>query len=366
VKALKRGFNIAHLRLQNQRLLDRPFQKPADVVHWLGAVQSQDYPGAKWGVGQRMAAATDAGLDAAFNAGEILRTHILRPTWHFVTPADLPWMLELSGPRVNQTNVGMYRRLELDDAFFKRTHKIIRKALQDGNYRTRNELGAILAAKGMTAVGQRIAYIAMQAETAGLICSGPVRGKQQTYALVEERTPHRPKHSRDEALAMLATRYFTSHGPATAYDFAWWSGLTVGDARRGIQMLDRSFESVEFENKIYVMRQEAASAPPTLPVVHLLPNYDEHVVAYRDHGPSLDPHTPNALDGWGNALTAHIVVRNGLVVGGWRRTVEAERIAARFDVRIPFKRTETAALKRALGDYARFMGKPVEIERVIA
>ena len=362
----KTRFNIAHLRLQNQRLLDRPFKKATDVVHWMGAVQSQDYPGAKWGVGVRMTAGSDAALDDAFNAGEILRTHVLRPTWHFVTAADLPWLLDLTGPRIQQANASMYRRMELDDKVLKRVHMIIRKTLEGGNFRTRAELAAILAAKGIVAAGQRITYIAMHAELAGLICSGPLRGKQHTYALVEERTPRVSKLDRDAALAELANRYFTSHGPATVYDFAWWSGLTVTDARRASQMLDQSFESVQFENKVYVMRREPACAPPALSIVHLLPNYDEHVVAYRDHGPSLDPLTPHALEGWGNSLTSHLVVRNGLVVGGWRRAIMPDHIVARFDIRIPLKMKETAALKRAVQEYARFMNMSVEIESVHA
>jgi hypothetical protein len=366
VTPAKTRFNIAHLRLQNQRLLDRPFQTAREAVHWLGAVQSQDYPGAKWGVGLRMHAGTDADVEAAFNAGEILRTHILRPTWHFVTQSDLPWMLDLTAARIQQANASMYRNLELDDVLLKRVHKLIRKALEGGNFRTRAELAAFLAGKGIAAAGQRITYIAMHAELAGLICSGPLRGKQQTYGLVEERAPRTKKLDRDEALNMLAERYFTSHGPATIYDFAWWSGLTVSDARRGAQMLDESFVSIEHESKTYFMRQEAAWAPPSLPVVHLLPNYDEHVVAYRDHGPSLDPQTPDALYGWGNSLTAHIVVRNGLVVGGWRRTTTPDHITARFDVKIPFKPKEAAALKRALQEYARFMSRPVQTEGTVA
>ena len=360
------GFNIAHLRLQNQRLLDRPFQTAREAVHWLGAVQSQDYPGAKWGVGLRMNGGTDADVESAFNAGEILRTHILRPTWHFVTRSDLPWMLDLTGARIQQANASMYRNLELDDGLLKRVHKIIRKALEGGNFRTRAELAAILADKRIAAAGQRITYIAMHAELAGLICSGPLRGKQQTYGLVDERAPRANKFDRDEALSMLADRYFKSHGPATIYDFAWWSGLTVSDARRGSQMLDKSFASIEYESKTYFMPEEAACAPPSLPALHLLPNYDEHVVAYRDHGPSLDPQTPDALYGWGNSLTAHIVLRNGLVVGGWRRTTTPDRITARFDVKISFKPREATALRKAVREYARFMNTNVEMEGVIA
>jgi hypothetical protein len=351
--------SIARQRLISQGLVGARFKTPSAVVRWLGAVQSQDYPGAKWGVATRMNGMSDLELDVAFNAGQIVRTHMMRPTWHFVTPQDLRWILALTSPRVHIMNGPVYRRGELDDALFRRAQHVITRTLVGGRSATRAELAKALESKRISAKGLRLAYIVMQAELAGLICSGPLRGKQHTYMLVEERVPPARTYTRDESLAMLAERYFTSHGPATVHDFSWWSGLTVADSKRATQLLDRKLDSLELGGKTYWLSAAAPEVDVQSPTVHLLPNYDEHVVAYRDHGPSLDPRTPHALQGWGNALTAHLVVVNGLVVGGWRRALESTHVVLRLALPIPLRKTEMTALKREAEAFGKFLGLPV-------
>jgi hypothetical protein len=353
--------SIAQQRLNSQRLIGERLETPQDVVRWFGAVQSQDYPAAKWGVAQRMHDTSDAGLDAAFNAGEILRTHILRPTWHFVAPEDLRWLLALTSPRVQSANARVYRQLELDDVVIRRAQTHITKALEGGRSLTRREIGEVLQRKRIDARGQRLAYIMMHAELKGLVCSGPLSGKQHTYALLEERVPHAPKLDRDEALEALARRYFTSHGPATPQDFSWWSGLTVADTKRGAEMLTGELIHIDVDGKRYFLSAKLPDATIRRPVVHMLPNYDEHVVAYRDHTPSLDPRAPAALENWGNALTAHLVSLNGLVLGGWRRTVEGAEIVVRMDLPIPLSNPERAGVKRELQRYGEFLGLPVTL-----
>src|SRR5690606_12086020 len=157
------------------------------------------------------------------------------------------------------------------------------------------------------------------AELEALVCSGPRRGKQFTYALLDERVAPAPALPPGEALARLTRRYFTSQGPATEADYRWGSGLTAADALAGIEAVQRDLVSEVLDGKTYWRAASAAPAALDAPALHLLPNYDEHIVAYRDHGPSLDPRAPHALAGWGTALTAHQVVRDGLVVGGWPR-----------------------------------------------
>ncbi|HEY0674529.1 MAG TPA: winged helix DNA-binding domain-containing protein [Longimicrobiales bacterium] len=356
---MKTHLDIARLRLLSQRLIGKAFEEPAHAVRWLGAVQAQDFAGAKWGVALRTKDADDARLESAFNAGEIIRTHALRPTWHFIARDDLRWMLALTSARVHMMNGGQYRRMELDDVVLRRTRAVITKALANGRYLTRAELGAELQKKRIVTDGQRLAYIAMHAELEGLICSGPVRGKQHTYALVDERVGAASAPAREEALAMLARRYFASHGPATAHDFAWWSGLTVTEAKRAAQMLADELTCATFEGKTYWFAPELPDLKVKKPIIHMLPNYDEHVVAYRDHGPSLDPRTPRALDGWGNALTSHLVVVNGLVVGGWRRSVERTRAVIQLKVPLSLKTTERNAIRREVNRYGKFLGLPV-------
>ena len=217
--------DLIRRRLANQRLSRSSFRTPADVVAWLGAMQSQDYPGAKWGIGLR-AAVTDDEVDRACDDGMIVRTHILRQTWHFVARDDIRWMLALSGPRVDAISAHYYRKMELDERTFTRSRKVLGRVLRDGTYLTRPELGAALGRAGITASGIRLAFLTMRAELDAVICNGPRRGNQRTYALLEERVPPAKPIDRDEALTKLALRYFTSHGPATLRDYVWWSGLT--------------------------------------------------------------------------------------------------------------------------------------------
>ncbi len=215
--------DFGHRRLHNQLLIQHPFDQPNEVVAWLGAVQAQEYGHAKWALGMRLPGATDVDVERAIAEGSILRTHVMRPTWHFVTSADIRWMLELTGPRVHALNAYYYRQQGLDDALFARSNAVLAKALAGGNYLTRPELQAALAGAGIVADGGlRASYLMMRAELDMLICSGPRRGKQFTYALLDERAPAASSLPRDEALAELTRRYFTSHGPATLKDFAWW------------------------------------------------------------------------------------------------------------------------------------------------
>src|SRR5713226_2242979 len=226
------NLDIAHRRLHNQ-LITRPmFEKPDDVVKWLGAVQAQDYAGAKWALGLRMQGVTDDVIEQAFADGAIIRTHVMRPTWHFVAPADIRWMLALTAPRINAY---YNRKLELDDAVFRHSNAVLAKALQGGKQLTRSELASVLQLAGIAADNLlRSTYIIMRAELDGIVCSGARRGKQFTYALLDERVPQTRNLDRDEALAEFARRYFTSHGPATLQDFVWWSGLAAADAKAGL------------------------------------------------------------------------------------------------------------------------------------
>lgn len=214
-------------RLYNQHLAGSQLEKPEDVVRRLGAVQAQDYPAAKWSVAERTRRISDIQLDRAFAGGTILRTHMMRPTWHFVTAADIRWMLKLTGPRVNTAIGSYYRKMKLDDAVFERSHAAIAAALRGGKHLTRAELSSALRHAGVTSAKDdrmRLSFIMLRAELDGLVCSGPRVGKQFTYALLEDRVPRAAVLDREEARAELARRYFMSHGPATLKDFRWWSG----------------------------------------------------------------------------------------------------------------------------------------------
>jgi hypothetical protein len=343
--------DIALLRLRNQRLIGRGFSRAAEVVGWLGAVQSQDYAGAKWAVGQRMKRSSDTLVERAFDAGEILRTHVLRPTWHFVSPADIRWLLELTAPRVRAAMRYYDKQLGLDAAIFNRAQAAISRALDGGRQLTRGELAGVLDAQG-----QRLAHLLMRAELDGLICSGPRRGKQFTYALLEEHAAKARARTREEALAELTLRYFTSHGPALAQDFAWWSGLTIRDASVGLELVRAELSELVIDDRRYWFA--GVAKPPRLaaPVVHLLPNYDEHVVAYKERSAAFDGARAEKLGRREMALANHLITLDGRVVGWWRR--ESARPDARIELTLIAKlnAAEQKALQAARQRLLKFLG----------
>jgi len=186
-----------------------------------------------------MQSATNAAIEDAFNRGTILRTHVMRPTWHFVARDDIRWLLELTAPGVNVRCGSGYRMFELDDAVFKRSRKVFERALRGGKHLSRSELRGKLNESGVAANDTvRMGHILIRAELDRVVCSGPRVGRQLTYALFDERVPPMKPIDRDEALAKLTRLYFRSHGPATLQDFVWWSGFSTADAKRGLVFLE--------------------------------------------------------------------------------------------------------------------------------
>jgi hypothetical protein len=354
--------DIALRRLRTQRLVGAPFASAVDAVGFLGAVQSQDYAGAKWALGQRTRGATDADIDRLLDQGAILRTHVLRPTWHFVLPQDIRWMLELTGPRVKAKVTHRLRQLEIDSTLLRRCHALIEKTLSGGNALTRNEIGAALEGAGLHVAAERLGHTLAQAELDGLIVSGPRRDKQQTHALLEERAPKAPRLDRDEALAELTRRYFTSHGPAQLQDFGWWSGLTMADGRRGLEVVGSALQHEDVNGKSYWSSPDAPRSRPRRPVVHLLPNYDEFLVAYRDRSDSLDPARNFDMAPFPNgSVLSHVVVVQGQVWGGWRRKLAGRPLLVELQHLGGLSASERAALLRAADDLGRFAQAPVTV-----
>jgi hypothetical protein len=350
--------DIVHHRLGNHRLTATSLKAPSDVVTWFGAVQAQEYEAAKWAVGLRLEAATDDMVEQALNAGTILRTHILRPTWHFVSPADIRWMLVLTGPRVNAANAHYYRKSGLDDALFARSNAVLADALRGGKQLTKAELSSALQQAGIDTTELRLTLLVMRAELDGVLCSGARRGKQITYALLDERTPLAKHLERDEALAELTRRYFTSHGPATLQDYAWWSGLTTADARTGLEMVSSELTREVIEGKTYWMASDTPASNPASPDVHLLPVYDEYTVAYKDRRAVLDPaHTEQA----GHGIFSSVIIRGGQVAGVWKRTFQTDTVRIEATPFASWSDADTIALTAAAERYGRFTGKTAVI-----
>ena len=333
-------------RLQNQRLSAPEFRKAVDVVRWFGAVQSQEFEAAKWALALRMRDATSAAIEEAFNRGTILRTHVLRPTWHFVACEDIRWLLELTAARVNLRCGPGYRKFELDDTVFKRSRKVFERALKDGKHLTRAELRRQLNESGVEAnESVRMGHILIRAELDRVVCSGPRVGKQFTYALFDERVPATQTMDRDEALGNLTRLYLRSHGPATLQDFVWWSGLSVAEAKRGLEIVGRSLENATMGEKVYwSIRSGKAQARSTV-TAHLLPIYDEYFVAYKDRTSVFDLSTT-----WGSLGPA--VVSNGIAVGTWKKTIDKKSVEVELTKGL--NKTERVAIAQATTRYAEF------------
>jgi hypothetical protein len=353
---------IAVRRLQTQRLTGEPFASAVDAVAWLGAVQSQDYAGAKWALGQRTLDATELDLDRLFDDGAILRTHVLRPTWHFVLPDDIRWLVDLTAPRV-KARMAYYERLrEIDRALVLRSHALLEATLRDSNYLTRSQLAAVFGGAGIQVAGERLGHLLMRAELDGVIVSGPRRGKQMTYALLDERAPSARRLDRDEALADLTRRYFTGHGPAQVQDFAWWADLTVADIKRGLSMVGPALAHEEINGKSYWSSPDSQAAGEGGSSLHLLSNYDEFLVAYRDRSASLDPQRGfNAGLFPHGSILAHVVILNGQVWGCWKRRHLGREIVVELGPLDVLDSKESATLQEAAWRISRFFGVPVSV-----
>lgn len=350
--------DIAWQRLYNQRLIGPKFASAAEAVAWLGAVQAQDYVGAKWAVAQRTKNTDVSTIDAALAEGKILRTHVMRPTWHFVAPQDIRWMLQISVPQLERIYLYYAKQIGLDDALFAKSSQVLQEALHGKKQLTRHELRSALQDAGLGVEGLRFMHILARAELNGLLCNGGLRGKQQTYALLDEWVPAAKTLSRDEALAELAKRYFTSHGPAQLKDYMWWSGLRAVDAKRGIELAVLQQEIVE--GATYYFAELRKLPKVNSPLVHLLPNYDEYTVAYRDRSAIVGV-DPNAFADINMNFFTHALVIDSKIAGMWRRDTANNTLKVTITPLRKLTSDEKDAISNAVKTYGEFMQMPVSV-----
>ncbi len=356
LRTLSEDARICEQRLHNQCLTGRRAGQAADIVSWLGAVQAQEFAAARWALALRMAKGPqDAEIQHAFNQGLILRTHVMRPTWHFVAPADIHWMRELTALRVRQAMTSHDRKFGLTGAIHTRANAVFERAFRHNEFLTRAELGAELKRAGLDEQGVRLALLTVHAEVDGILCSGPQRGRELTYALLGARVPLVRRLERDEALAELTRRYFQSRGPATIRDFVWWSGLRISDAKRGLEMNNaRSNIAGDFTDWTIGDRTAASHG---CKIVHLLPVFDEYFIAYRDR----DSVTKMGRRGVSGPVTS----RNALMVGGrmvgiWKTLPRAEELRIEVTTR-RLTDLERHGLTEAAARYGRFLGVSVSL-----
>jgi hypothetical protein len=356
------ALGIARRRMRNSRLTGTGFTSPEEAAGWHLAMQAQDYGPAKWSIGQRSKGLTDEDLDDALAAGSIIRTHVLRPTWHFVARDDLRWLLALSGPRVQQWNAGRYRELGLDARTRARAEKVIVSALEGGNRLTRKEIAAVLDDSGIDRSGQRMPYFLSHCELEAVIGSGGLAGKQHTYALLDERVPAGGRFDRDDALVELVRRYLKSHGPATVKDMSWWSGLTMADLRKGLELLGEEVRSETLDGMVLWSTASDDSPLPAPRGAHLLQTYDELVVGYTESRFLGDLGQEKARAAWvDRTYPSGVLLLNGRIGGHWRRTIERTRVAIELHLYEEPKRGDPKALEAAAADLGRFLGLPATV-----
>lgn len=355
---------VARLRLRNQRVSGGKFDSADEAVGWLGAVQSQEYPLAKWSLGKRTHGLKDPDADRLLTDGRILRTHILRPTWHFVLPADIRWMMLLTGPRI-AAQMSRVPAIRLpDESVIERSFDVMRETLRGGRRMTRAQLARLLVDRGIAGDEPAATPLFMRAELDLVLCSGGLDGKAQTYALVDERASALDHFDRDWALAQLTRRYFTSHGPASIADFTWWSNLTVPDAKRGLDISGSTLEALEVDDTAYWWAgdtSDPAAADDPSATIHLMQGYDEYIVGYRA------PRTALNIEGLAPPAALvrppfyHAIMLDGQLVGWWRRRPGKGAPVIETHLLVDLGQLGKVALAQAAERYAAFIGEPVEV-----
>lgn len=344
---------VRRLRLRHQLLVASAETDPAGVVSTLLAVQAQEYAMARWAIGLRLAdGGADAAVEAACDDGRILRLHVLRPTWHFVAAEDLRLVLRLTAARVHQANAFMYRSLELDRARLDRFADKLRELLAGGNHLTRNEIRDALPPGWAGEQGFQMAYLLMYAELEGVVVSGPRRGKQLTYALLDERVPAAPERSDDEALTEFVRRYLKTRGPARVADLTTWSGLTVAQVRRALALLGDEVTAVEHDGGDYLLVDDDTPAGTTRSF--LMPDYDEYGMAYKDRSALVRPGQDSWVPPWNR-----FVVVDGVVAGSWQRTLRPASVT--LEIAMSDGRWDDPRVVGAAEEYARFLGRELDL-----
>ena len=347
---------IARYRLVNQQISTHLIDEPGKLVSWLGAVQAQDYYGSKWSLGLRIPGTTDDDIEKAIAGKKIIRSWALRGTLHFLAPADIRWILKLLSPRLISIYGSHYQRLGLNKFLLETSSQIMYRSLKDGKQLTRKELKIQLEKNGIATHELRLSFILLRAALDGQICFGSRRNKEFTFTLLDEWIPATKKLESDEALAELTRRYFTSHGPATIKDFAWWSGLPIIDIKRGLEIIKSGLQKEVVKEQTYWMPDTMPDTKAHSKTIYLLPGFDEYIVAYKDRSAALDATNVKQVVGAGNALFNSTIVINGRVKGTWKRTIRKGNVLIGTNLFQKPDKSHEGALIAAKKRYAKFLG----------
>ncbi len=344
---------LARWRMHTLRLVGQTYPSPAAVVDGLLAVQAENHGQASWAVASRTPGISEEAFGRLFDDGVILRTHVLRPTWHFVGPDDIRWLVELTAPRISRLMVQLQRQLGIDDAMLDASAEEIADALAGGVHLTRDALGARLRDAGLPADGQRLGVMLVNAEMSALVCSGAMQGRDHTYALVEERAPMARRLDRDEAVPELVLRYFSGHGPATERDLAYWATMTLTDVRAGLAEVAPDLEQVEHDGRTYWYAEPPPDEGHHSPQAHLLQTLDEYHNGYQDSRYVLDA---DGLVPGGRPAAVGMTLVDSQMVGDMRRTIRANHVDFEIGLFRELSNDELAEVEAAADRYGRFLG----------
>lgn len=340
-------------RLHRQQLSQPAFTTPYEVVSWMGAIQAQDIYGAQWAIGSRLPAPTLMDIESAIASAQIVRSWPMRGTLHFVAAEDLGWMLRLLAPRISSRQKGRQRELELDAKVLARTHRLLEKHLGKNGPKTRASLLDLLEKKNISTAGQRGAHILQHHALEGLICLAAHQGKQPVFALSEAWIGEEKRLGPEESLRELTVRYFSSHGPATAEDFAWWSGLSITRAREGLSICREELERIGLGEKEYWLGSGPPATSARVPAVRLLPGFDEYLLGYRDRSLVLEPEYASRVVPGNNGMFMPVLLRNGHVRGIWKRQIRRHSV----DVNIfPFQPKDAAGVRQLGTEIKKYKG----------
>jgi hypothetical protein len=315
--------DVALLRLAAQRIAGAGLSTPADVVKWMTAMQAQDYPGAKVSVAIRTRSRALADVEQALDAGDIVRSWPMRGTLHFVAPEDLSWMLSLTTDRLVAAAATRRAGLELDLPMIERARELAVGELSGGRQLRRDALLAIWEKAGLLTVKQRSYHLIWHLAQTGTLCYGPTERGEQCLVLLDEWVKKPRQLQRDEALGEWALRYFRSHGPATAKDFAWWTKLISADVKAGLAVAKPHLERLVVDGVEYYMDENTPGLFDAYRGrtrgVFLLPGFDEYLLGYQDRSASLAPEFAQRVVPGSNGMFLSTVVASGEVVGTWKR-----------------------------------------------
>jgi phage anti-repressor protein len=352
--------NIAIARLNSQQLTGSTLKSAKDLVAFMGAMQAQDYAMSKLAIGVRLPASTDKIIQDSIDKGEILRTHVMRPTWHFVSSDDIHWMLELTAPRIKSLLKSRQKELGLSETIITKSFSVMENLMQNGHHATRDELHLALKKEKIATDENRLSHLMMSAELDGIVCSGSMKNNKQTYALLDERVKRKKNYAKEEALAELAKRYFLSHGPATVKDFAWWAGLSLGDARKGLELVKSNFFSETIDEETYWFAETCNISQQHTPSIHLLPAFDEFIISYKNRSASLPlEHHVKVVSN--NGIFRPVIVLNGKVTGLWKKTLKNDKVMVETELFVPHNNETKKMLYECSNTLGHFWGQKAKL-----